>query len=327
MKHSELRQDLVSGDWVIVAPGRLKRPDLAFRKIIRKRASRINCPFEVTNLKKQNKPVFVWLDSKSWTLQIIPNKYPALRSVLRAAVNHRGPYISMTGRGYHELLITRDHSKNFPVLRAKRALEVFQAFQTRYSTLVVDKNIAYVSIFHNWGPRAGASVYHPHYQIIAMPVVPPDVNHSLAGSARYFKRGGQCVHCDIIKWEKKEGKRVIFENTRVVAFTPFASRMPYEISVFPKNHLPFFEETQVEDLTAMSQALQFVLGSLKRNLADPDYNFFIHTSPVKDKNKHRHYHWHIEVLPKFTTLGGFEFSTEVEINIVDPDLAAKILRK
>ena len=325
---SELRRDLVSGEWIIIAPKRGQRPHDFLRVLPkRKKTPESSCPFENPQKTGHEKALLVFPDVKNWELQIIPNRYPALvHKKSKAVLKRRGAYRILPGVGHHELLITRAHDKNFSELSPLKAFHVFEAFRDRYLALMSDKNIAYVSIFQNWGLSAGASIYHPHYQIIALPVVPPDVTRSLAGSAAYFKKYKTCVHCAILKQEKKDKKRVIFENSGAIAFSPFASPNPYEVAVFPKKHLPFFENTFDDDLASVAEALKFSLHKIKKNLKDPDYNFFLHTSPIKQKESYKHYHWHIEILPKFSVLGGFEFGTGAMINVVDPDEAARILR-
>lgn len=131
----------------------------------------------------------------------------------------------------------------------------------------------------------------------------------------------------MIDWEKKQKKRIVYENAGAIAFTPFVSKNTYEIRVFPKTHLPFFENTLDEEIDYAVDALQSVLKKVEKNLNDPDYNFFIHTAPIKNKEKYKMYHWHIEVVPKLSINAGFELGTGMEINEVDPDQAAALLRK
>lgn len=232
----------------------------------------------------------------------------------------------MDGRGYHNIVITRDHNKNFSHLSSADALSLFMAFQQRYRSSLKDPCLAYILIFHNWGPKAGASVYHPHYQMIGIPVIPPDVGHSLDGSAAYFKKNKKCVHCAMIEWEKKNKRRIIFENKNAIAFAPFVSREPFEVRIFPKNHSSYFENASVRDLQSVVSLLQKSLLAMEKRLGDPDYNFFIHTAPLRNKKRYHHYHWHIEILPKILISAGFELGTGIEITVVDPDEAARILR-
>ena len=327
---SELRQDLVSGDWIVIAPGRSKRPDQFIRKgIKRKKAPRKGCPFENLQKNDNNEPFLIYPNKHSWAIQVIQNKYPAVQHLgekCESAYKH-GLFQVMPGFGHHDIIITRDHNKNFPDLDKEHANLVFQAMRDRYLMLYNDKCLEYISIFQNWGPNAGASVFHPHFQLIAIPVVPPDVTHSLRGSKEYFDKHKQCTHCLMIEWEKKEGKRVIYENDGAIAFAPYVSRVPFEARVFPKKHLSFFENTYDHDITSVVDALQKTLKLIHKNLNDPDYNFFIHTAPLKNKENYKHYHWHIEILPKLAIYAGFELGTGVEINQADPDVAAKTLRQ
>ncbi len=338
---SEFRKDLVSGDWIILAPERAKRPhELLPKKKKRVVAPKSSCPFE--DLRKSGNwppvrivPAFAKAtagkpDEKSWRVAIIPNKYPALRHPGTCSVPFGlGPYQLLNGMGRHELVITKDHKKNLAHMSLEEGAELFRIIQIRYRELAKDKCLLYTSTFFNWGASAGASLYHPHYQMLTLPIIPPDVEHSLKGSAKYFKKHRKCVHCEMLRFEKKSGKRIVAKNSLAVAVAPFVSRRPFEIRIFPRRHQPYFEKTSQEDLKSTVAALQTVLRKIEKNLRDPDLNFFIHTAPLKNQSWHRHYHWHIEILPnlpKVSIPAGFEFGTGVEINVVDPDAAARMLR-
>ncbi len=134
------------------------------------------------------------------------------------------------------------------------------------------------------------------------------------------------VKLDVIKAERKNKKRVVAENAYAIAFTPYASKHPFEVSIFPRKHASSFSRTPVPAVRGVAQLLQGVLRRLKRNLHDPDYNVFIHGAAL-DYQKYPYHHWHVEILPKTTMLAGFEFATDIDINIIDPDEAAKILRR
>lgn len=330
---SELRQDLVSGDWIILATERAKRP----REFVQKKKSVSqrrhptplgDCPFE--DLKKSGNwpPVEAYPNEKRWKVVIIPNKYPALRHDDICATSFRtGPYEMLAGIGCHDLVVTRDHRKNLAHLNEREGLELFEILQKRYRELKKDKCLVYTSTFFNWGQSAGASLYHPHYQMLTLPIIPPHIGHSLNGSLNYFKKHHRCVHCDIISFEERNKKRIIVKNNAAVAVAPFVSREPFQIKIFPRKHQPYFEKTSIADMKHIVSALQIVLKKIEKNLQDPDFNMFIHTSPLKNQARYKHYHWHIEIIPKISTMAGFELGTGVDINVVDPDAAAAILRK
>lgn len=326
---SEFRQDLVSGDWIIVAPERGKRPhSFTSRKSTRKPSPLDTCPFE--NLRDSgNWPPLVQYPAKGeWRIALIPNKFPALtHSPLCAEERARGPYATIEGIGHHHLVVTRDHNKNFTHLSLQDAVRVLELFQICHKMVREDKCLHYVSAFANWGQSAGASVYHPHYQLLALPIVPPDVEHSLKGSHVYFKKHGTCVHCAMIAYERKEKKRIIFENRDAIVLAPFVSRVAYETRIFPKAHTARFEDTKKSVLKEIASFLQKVLRRMETRIGDPDYNFFIHTAPLKNQKKFDHYHWHIEILPKnvVSPPGGWELGTGIEINSALPERVAKEL--
>ena len=326
---SEFRQDVVSGDWILIAPGRKKRANSFVRVGKRPRSLKEGCPFENFENHK-NVIISNYFDQgEDWRIKVLANKYPAVvhshkePKVIKGGKN--SIYSVFPGIGHHELVVTRDHDNDYSKLNIKDASLVLQVFRDRYLEFIKDKNMSYVSIFHNFGVGSGGSIYHPHYQIIAIPIIPPDIRHSLHGSKKYYEVHKKCAHCAMIALEKKDKKRIIFENKSAIVFAPFVSRTPFEMRVFPKEHSPYFEETNPEVMADIAECLQAAINKIDKGL-DADYNFFFHTSPILDKKKYHHYHWHIEVLPKLTHLGGFELNTGIAINVVDPNEASKLLR-
>ncbi len=326
---SEFREDPVSGDWTIIAPGRAKRPEELFaRRGPRETSPKRGCPFE--DLKKSGNwpPIAMYPDEAHWKIAIIHNKYPALAHGARCATGiSRGLYHVKTGVGDHEIVITRDHRKNFSELATGEACNVFTAIRERYRAIAKDACSAYTSAFFNWGRGAGASLSHPHYQILALPIIPPHAMKSLHGALQYFKQHRRCVRCDIVAEERKEKTRIVAENRHAIAFVPYAAKRPFEVSILPRRHASYFVKTPDAVLGDTARLLRSVMRRIKKYLHDPDINFFIHDAPV-DGRKYPYHHWHIEVVPVdvISPPGGFEISTIVNINVVPPDAAAAVLR-
>ena len=324
---SELRQDLVSGDWIILAPERAGRPAwINKKKVPRKPKPKGTCPFE--DLKKSGNwpPILTWPNEKKWQIAVIPNRYPALRHAAGCSkLLERGPYKVRSGVGSHELVVTKGHWKTAADLTGQEMARVFEVLQERYRILTKNECNVYASTFFNWGPTAGSTLYHNHYQVLTLPIVPPDVAHSLRGSRRYYQKHKRCAHCVMLKFDIKEKKRIIDQNSRAIAVAPYVSRVPFEVRIFPKRQLPYFEKTPLSDLAAVATVLQSVLRRINKDLGDPDLNFFIHTAPLGGEG-YDYYHWHIEITPKISIWGGLELSTGVDINIVDPGRAAAVLR-
>lgn len=335
---SELRQDLVSGDWVVVAPKRALRHGrkLTFKKRKIKLPPKSTCPFEDLQKSGHGVPILA-LDRKSneikwqlgenydWFLQVVPNKYPIVREGDCSVYHREGPFSWLEGAGFHEIVIFREHAKQPAYFSRSEVDLMLQAYQKRYQALSQEDCAEYVLIYHNHGPEAGATIYHPHSQIVALPVIPPDVGRSIRGSGEYFKKYQRCVHCDMIAWERKEGSRVVYENETMIAFCPYASKVSFETRIFPKMHENAIEAISVRERWLLADALMAVLRKVAKGLADPPYNFFIHTAPTHPK-QFRHYHWHIEILPRTSIWAGVELGTGVEVVSVTPEQAAMHLR-
>ncbi len=231
----------------------------------------------------------------------------------------------MQGNGFHEIVITRDHKKHLAIMPIEKVEEVIKAYQERYLALMNHKFVNYIFIFHNHGKEAGASIPHPHSQLIAVPILPADVRRSIEDTEKYYVRNKKCAHCEMINWEKEE-KRVIFQNKYFVVFAPFVPRVNFELRIYPKQHQPNFEKINETEKKYLAEALQKALYGLYKGLKNPNYNFFIHTAPC-DEKKHDYYHWHIEILPKTNTWAGLELGTGVEVLTIKPEEVAEFLKK
>jgi len=325
---SELRQDLITGDWVVIAIGRAKRPhEFGERERIKNDTGIENCPFENFEEKKQEKDVLIYhREDGDWTLRVFPNKYPAFARGSLPKNLDEGPYFAMNGSGYHELVVTRDHYRHIALMDHIEIAEIFDAFQDRYLDLMKKKSVSYIALFHNYGKEAGASVAHPHSQIMAIPVISPYLKQELDGAELYHRKNKKCVYCTMIEHEMEDRKRVLFENENFIAMCPFSSRAAFEVWVMPKKHSPYFERITDEQKIKLAEVFGKTMKSIYKALNDPPYNFYIHTSPCDGKD-YPHFHWHIEILPHTATWAGFELETGIEISTIQPEIAAEFLRK
>jgi len=324
---SELRFDPVSKDWVLIATGRARRPETFVQEKRQKHEeSKEKCPF--CRIEIQKNPTFILPKNhgKDWQIIVIPNKFPAVGRCPALIENTIGPYKWVTGVGFHEVVVMRDHKKQIAQLPKNDVRGIIDAYHERYLDLMNEKFVSYISIFHNHGKEAGASVSHPHSQIIALPLIDPDLERSLQGSHDYYKKYRRCVHCSMINEDLKDGRRIIFENKEFIALAPYASRVAFEIRIYPKKHRAYFERIKNGEKDCLAECLREALARLYRGLGDPAYNFFLHTAPCDGRN-YDHYHWHFEILPKTSTWAGFELGTGIEISTIEPEVAAEFLRK
>jgi len=328
---SQLRHDLVTDDWVVIATGRGKRPDDFVIKEDGKKAvfDTKKCLFCDPDASGQKPDVLIYnTSSGDWSLRVFPNKYPAFARPLGGKLHHKeeGPYFWMDGVGYHEVIVTRDHKKHIGLMDPLRVAEVLDAYQTRYIELMNKKSVRYVEIFHNHGKQAGASISHPHSQLAAIPIISPYISQEINGAEHYYDANHNCVYCMILEWEMEHRKRIVYENDHFIVLCPFASRAAFETWIIPKLHKPYFERSSDEEKISGGEALHEAIRRTSNALNSPPFNFYLHTSPCDGKDYH-FYHWHIEVIPRTSTWAGFELSTGVEISAIEPERAAKFLRK
>ncbi len=334
-KRSEFRQDPVSKEWVVIAAGRAFRPHQIKSQKRSGRIAKTNCPFEDPQSTGHQKPVLmIDLDGKElrydtgahdWFLQIIPNKFPILKGTGCGIERRRGLFVSQIGAGFHEVVVFRDHDRDPSQFSSRELSTMLFGYQRRYRMLAGKDCAEYILIFHNHGPAAGASIYHPHSQIVAMPVIPPDVGRSITGSSQFYKKNRSCIHCAMILEEKREKKRIVYENEEMIAFCPYASRVSFETRIFPKKHEYAFEHIESKERDFLADAMAIVLQKIRKVLKSPSYNFFIHTAPTRPEY-FAHYHWHIEILPRTSIWAGVELGTGIEVVAVPPEVAAHHLR-
>jgi UDPglucose--hexose-1-phosphate uridylyltransferase len=261
-----------------------------------------------------------------WQVRVIPNKFPALRIEETTEKQAIGIYDKIHGFGAHEVIIdSPDHDKELADLPAEHVELVLRAYRDRCLDLKKDPRFKYILIFKNYGASAGASLEHPHSQLIGLPVVPSRVAGEVKGALRHYGYSDRCIYCDMLAQEAGERKLTVLDEWGFAAMTPFASRFPFETWILPKNHAASFESMQDDDLRRLAATLKGTLKRLKTALKDPALNFMIHTMPMHGKEEDT-YHWHIEIIPQLMQVAGFELGTGFYVNPTPPEIAAETLR-
>jgi len=324
---SQLRRDPITGRWIIVNTDK-SMPPYKFHIDKHEKKGTKGCPFcpgnekvtppEIIAHRREGPP-----DSPGWWIRVVPNKYPAL--TIEGVLNKEGigVFDKMDGVGAHEVIIdSPDHFKELSDVDDKQAEEVIWAYLGRSKDLRRDPRFKYILIFRNYGKAAGASLEHPHSQLIALPIVPKRVNEEIKSASGYYNYKERCVFCDLIRQELEDKERVICENNDFLCFAPFVSRFPYEMWIIPKKHSADFSLLEKEKVRPLGVILRDSLHKLKVVLNDPPYNFIIHTSPINGHER-EDYHWHIEIMPKLVTVAGFEWGSGFYINPVAPEEASK----
>ncbi|MBW2992126.1 galactose-1-phosphate uridylyltransferase [Candidatus Woesearchaeota archaeon] len=313
----ELRKDYILDRWVYIATGRTKRK-MEFKEAPKPRDEGPKSCFFCPGNEKSTPPEKGRVEENGkWIIRWFSNKFPA--------VEQKGEYITKTANtfftfsdawGEHEVVVeTNDHKKQLWDLDKEHIKKVLEVYNKRILELEKLEGIKYVQIFKNHGIEGGTSLVHSHTQLMALNKVPKLVRRKTVALKKY---GEECPYCQIVQIEK-ESERRCFENNSFVAFCPYASRFNYEVAVMPKRHVRRLDKLSDEELLDFADILKKILEKLRE--MDTDYNFYLHYSPDK-----KDLHLQLIVCPRIAKWAGFELSSQMVINIVSPEEAAKFYR-
>jgi len=295
----EIRKDYLTGRYTIFSPKRADRPH-----DVKKKKQKAKCPFCPGNEYMTPPAVLEMKKNGRWQIRVTPNKFPIMNA--------------------HEVVIeSPEHEKDIAMEPVKKIEEILDVYAKRYVALSKQKGIKYVQIFRNRGEKGGASLAHPHTQIIGTPAIPALVSQEMNACKKYRAKYKRCMLCDLAKNESRK-ERFVAKNSSFVAFTPYASRYPYETWIVPVRHASRISDMDKKQIHDFADMLKKILLKLDKVLNKPAYNFIIHQSPLRG---YGHYHMHLEILPVTTIVAGFEKSTDYAVNLTLPEEAAKQLRK
>ncbi len=328
---SVIRQDPTTKDWVIIAAERAKRPEDFKRNGDSQtvEAHDPSCPF-CPGHEHMTPPEVLRIPSdepNGWSVRVFPNKFAALYEGNQTSRREQGPlFREMEGIGFHEVIVeTPRHNHKLALMEPKEVEHVLIACQTRYLYLRSNSQVKSVLIFKNHGPQAGTSLAHPHCQIVGTPIAPLLVRRKYEVAMAHFDDTGRCLYCDVVEEEQRVKQRILLETEHFLVFHPFASRLPFETWIAPKRRQSSFGQVNTLALIDLSNVLQKVLRVLHDQLDNPDFNLIIHSSPTDDESKD-YFLWHVQILPRVTTIAGFELGSGIFINTMLPEECARLFR-
>lgn len=328
---SHLRYNTATGDWVVIAPERSRRPE-EFRQDDRpntneRPAHRIECPFCPGDESGTPGESLRYLRSDGeWQVRAFPNRFPALRPEVAARQEGDPFHRQRSGHGLHEVVAESPlHNTTLALQPGEEVAQVITAWRERYLKVAAMPGIEHVVVFKNHGAAAGSSLEHPHSQIVGLPVIPSSVRGRMAVPLSYYRKHDRCVFCDMLQTEIEDGARIVEANAHFVAFVPFAAYSPFSIWIFPRRHDHCFGHVSDEEVASLSVLLKEVLERLYGSLGDPDYNLVVRSAHPPGPGSH-FFHWYIAVVPRLAKIAGFEMGTGMFINGSSPEGDAASLR-
>lgn len=346
----ELRYDIMSGLYSIIATERAKRPmdfGLAQKEEQKLPERDESCPFCPGNEHMTPPEVLAIRDSgekdgPGWRVRIVPNKFPALvesqavpdtdyrlgileETSDEPSVSDASMYWEVPGVGAHEVVVESPvHNVTLGTHEPSHLATVLGAMRDRTLVLYDRKEIKYVQVFRNFGPRGGASLAHPHFQIIALPVLPPRLIVEGARQREYEARTGRCLVCDLIEREAEKDRRVVLKSEHFIVICPFASRYSFETMLVPRAHCGGFTDMNHGQIESLARALIDLFSAYEQLFSSLSYNIIFHSSPLWKRGREQWpYHFHVHVYPRLTISAGLELGSAVYINPTPPELATK----
>ncbi len=312
----EIRIDTITNDIIIVAKDRSNRP---IDKILNKEEIEVlneydsKCPFCRGNEDSSETEKFKITDKNDWLVRSVDNKFPIVDD------------LSNQIYGQHEVMIdTYRHNGNFYNMNKDEYINLFKMYQNRYKELIKDENIEYISIFKNFLRKSGASLTHPHSQILSLSIIPPDIEKEIEIAKKYYDKNNTCLYKDTIKDEIEYGKRVIYNGEEFLLIIPYATKYSGEVRVLFKEKIRFenLDNHHIEELS-------YIFENLFKNLyAERGYcpfNIYIHTYP-KNIECDMYFNTHIHIVPRKFSFGGFELSTGMYVSSINEEEFANKLR-
>lgn len=318
----EARFDPLRGRWVIVAPGRSDRPHgQGAGAAGTPGAPPADCPLcpghEAATPPEVARTGPGRPGEPGWRVRVVPNRYPIVAAGTGPSggdgLRRRAP-----ARGDHEVVVlSPDHGRSLARLGDAEVAEVLLVLRDR-ARVHAGRGRAACQVFVNHGPEAGASLGHPHAQLVATEWAPQD----LVDEAARIGDGPGCVVCAEMERHRAEPALVV-SSGEAELWCPWWSGTSYELLLAPRRHRARFEDAGTE-VPAVGAALRDGLARLDSLLGDPPYNLGVHSRPAGAGGGG---HWHVHVWPRVQRDAGFERATGTLVTTVDPADAAARLRR
>lgn len=340
---------IIPAESVLIATERGNRPvKKPISSSLVKREVVADCQFCLGNEHLTPKEIHHFPEVGDWQIRVVRNLYPIFGDDHSLHDINLGIHHVIEGYGQHEVIVDHaNHGIEVCEMDQSHIALIFKVYRDRMKRLYgVDDSHRYVLVFKNFGPASGGSIAHTHSQIIAMPVIPFNVEMELSSSQRYFEEKGRCIFCTLMDealsyettvYDRAAGplirrvdvdKYTVEKGESFVAIKPFASRYPWEIHILPLRHSNDYRTITDLECHDLAGVLRRVMLRLQKLIGDVQYNWFLHSAPAFLQNHkcESSFHWHLEICPRTTVPNGFELGSGLAINSISPEHATEQLR-
>ncbi len=324
----ELRQNILTREWVIIATERARRPKEFAKKNEKKvlPAYSPNCPFCPGNEHMTPPQTYRVPDTGSWRIRVTPNKFAAVSYEGELHRTIKGIRRTITGVGVHEVIVeTPEHNRPTALQQDAQVELLIETYLNRFNFASKDPRVEQVTLFKNHGEAAGTSLEHPHSQMIGTPIITGQLRDRMINALKHFDEFGECIYCHVMEQELREQTRIVLETEHFVAFVQYAALTPFSMLIMPRCHMACFAEINDSEAADLARNLRRTLAKLYHGLDDPDFNYTIRTAPIENSGV-KYYHWYLSIIPRLTKVAGFELGSGMFVNVSLPEENAQFLR-
>ncbi|MCY2946507.1 MAG: hypothetical protein NT142_18595 [Planctomycetota bacterium] len=303
--------DPLGRHYTLIVPSRADRPGAIGNAI-----DRLDCPFCKGQEAQTPTPVATLTKGGSWSARIVPNRYPAVQSM---------DHPHKTGlMGIHEVVIeTPNHAPDWAYPQSPETESLWQLILKRIQDHRAIPKIKTLAWFKNQGTSAGASLEHPHSQILGTCLKSPAQKQTDRMAANLFRKQGIPWLAQQLQREKAHRKRMVFCEEGFAVFCPDSIRCPFGLWIVPQKPRDPLAPAVIE-----ASSLARVLGQTLRRFQTvhgslAPYNLVLH---LRMPGTVPGFRWYVELLPRLSQFAGWEWATETFIHPVLPEDAAKAYR-
>ncbi|MEG0833421.1 MAG: galactose-1-phosphate uridylyltransferase [Oscillospiraceae bacterium] len=292
---AELRWNPILKDWVMVAGNRQSRPQMP----------RDWCPFCPGSGRVP----------EAYDVYRYPNDFPALSENPPMPDDVSSDELFLTAESYGKcevLLYSPEHNGTVAKLSDEHVHKLARMWRDVFSEMKSDPKIKYSYIFENRGAVVGVTMPHPHGQAYGYPFVPKKLEQELESAVEYYGEKHSCIFCDLLEAEKKDGRRVIFENEHFTVYVPFFSQLTYGVYVCANEHVSQMSNSQLDSLGETVRSVNGMYDSLFDTCFP--YMMCMHNAPVNTgiSDVENAYHFHIEFMPPMRSASVQQFMASSE---------------
>lgn len=314
----ELGLDTLNKSMVIISTERQYRPMDKENKEIKKIEDKEydeECPFCKGNESSLEEETYVINKDSQWIVKSVKNKYPIIDNNPSNKV-----------KGEHDVIIdTYKHNGSFFNMNEEEFYYLLLMYKRKFIDFKNSKDSKYICLFKNYLRDAGASLMHPHSQIMSLPFIPPNLKEEYKVCEEFYNKMGINMYEYIIKEEINYKKRLIYNDENFLVFVPEVCRFSGDTVILFKEKIYFYEleDTKIKQLSII---LKKLFNKIYNEYGDCPFNLYIHSHPVNEKDNYKNiYNVHIHIVPRKFNFGGFELSTGIYVSSVkSEDIARKL---